>query len=85
MEEIGALPILTGHFVHSQAADEVKENENAAIGFWSAFIWLVGMTAVIALLSEFVVGTIEARLYITTLSLIKYFIDMLITCYLLAL
>ncbi|CAO2825166.1 unnamed protein product [Amaranthus hypochondriacus] len=46
-------------FDSNEAADEVKENENAAIGFWSAFIWLVGMTAVIALLSEFVVGTIE--------------------------
>lgn len=33
--------------------------ETAVIGFWSAFAWLVGMTGVIALLSEYVVGTIE--------------------------
>ncbi|GFZ01600.1 cation exchanger 3 [Actinidia rufa] len=41
-------------------SDEVGIEENAVIGFWSAFIWLVGMTIVIALLSEYVVGTIEA-------------------------
>lgn len=29
------------------------------ISFWSAFSWLVGMTAIIAVLSEYVVGTIE--------------------------
>lgn len=29
------------------------------IGFWSGFVWLVGMTGIIALLSEYVVGTIE--------------------------
>lgn len=29
------------------------------IGFWSAFSWLAGMTVIIALLSEYVVGTIE--------------------------
>lgn len=37
-----------------------EEEEKAAIGFWSAFAWLVGMTLIIALLSEYVVGTIEA-------------------------
>ncbi|XP_047317418.1 vacuolar cation/proton exchanger 3-like [Impatiens glandulifera] len=37
-----------------------EEEEKAAIGFWSAFGWLVGMTLIIALLSEYVVGTIEA-------------------------
>jgi len=31
------------------------------IGFWSAFGWLVGMTVVIALLSDYVVSTIEVR------------------------
>ncbi|PSR86165.1 Vacuolar cation/proton exchanger like [Actinidia chinensis var. chinensis] len=41
-------------------SDEVDTEEKAVIGFWSAFIWLVGMTIVIALLSEYVVGTIEA-------------------------
>ncbi|KAK9279307.1 hypothetical protein L1049_012986 [Liquidambar formosana] len=38
--------------------DDVDE-EKAVIGFWSAFSWLVGMTIIIALLSEYVVGTIE--------------------------
>lgn len=35
-------------------------DETAVIGFWSGFAWLVVMTGVIALLSEYVVGTIEA-------------------------
>ncbi|XP_043815188.1 vacuolar cation/proton exchanger 3 isoform X2 [Manihot esculenta] len=37
-----------------------EEEEKAVIGFWSAFSWLVGMTMIITLLSEYVVGTIEA-------------------------
>ncbi|KAF2291643.1 hypothetical protein GH714_027792 [Hevea brasiliensis] len=37
-----------------------EEEEKAVIGFSSAFSWLVGMTMIIALLSEYVVGTIEA-------------------------
>ncbi|KAK6927093.1 Sodium/calcium exchanger membrane region [Dillenia turbinata] len=40
--------------------DDLGNEEKAVIGFWSAFTWLVGMTAIIALLSEYVVGTIEA-------------------------
>ncbi|GMG98333.1 hypothetical protein Nepgr_000173 [Nepenthes gracilis] len=36
--------------------DEVK----APIGFWSAFTWLFGMTMSIAVLSEYIVSTIEA-------------------------
>ncbi|GLT27273.1 hypothetical protein SLA2020_022830 [Shorea laevis] len=40
--------------------EEDEEDEKAVIGFWSAFSWLVGMTLLIALLSEYVVGTIEA-------------------------
>jgi len=36
-----------------------NESEEAVIGFWSAFAWLVGMTVIIALLSEYVVQTIE--------------------------
>ncbi|KAF6147064.1 hypothetical protein GIB67_036783 [Kingdonia uniflora] len=38
--------------------DEAREEE-VVISFWSGFSWLAGMTAVIALLSEYVVGTIE--------------------------
>ncbi|KAA8517823.1 hypothetical protein F0562_015312 [Nyssa sinensis] len=40
--------------------DDVISEEAPVIGFWSGFVWLFGMTAVIALLSEYVVGTIEA-------------------------
>ncbi|KAJ1396164.1 Sodium/calcium exchanger membrane region [Sesbania bispinosa] len=41
--------------------DEEGDNasEEAVIGFWSGFAWLVGMTVFIALLSEYVVETIE--------------------------
>ncbi|PON35975.1 Calcium/proton exchanger CAX [Trema orientale] len=42
------------------AQEEDEEEEKALIGFWSAFSWLVGMTIIIAVLSEYVVGTIEA-------------------------
>ncbi|XP_054781176.1 vacuolar cation/proton exchanger 3-like [Prosopis cineraria] len=41
-----------------QDSDNVSE-EAAVIGFWSGFAWLVGMTVIIALLSEYVVKTIE--------------------------
>ncbi|XP_038686608.1 vacuolar cation/proton exchanger 3-like isoform X2 [Tripterygium wilfordii] len=44
----------------SEDGDDVSSEETAAIGLWSGIAWLVGMTAVIALLSEYVVGTIEA-------------------------
>ncbi|KAJ6895638.1 vacuolar cation/proton exchanger 3-like [Populus alba x Populus x berolinensis] len=40
--------------------EDDEEEEKAVIGFWSAFTWLAGMTIIIALLSEYVVGTIEA-------------------------
>ncbi|PKI34516.1 vacuolar cation/proton exchanger 3 [Punica granatum] len=40
--------------------DESGSEEAAVIGFWSGFTWLVGMTLIIALLSEYVVDTIEA-------------------------
>ncbi|KAK9289314.1 hypothetical protein L1049_007469 [Liquidambar formosana] len=45
-----------------QEADEdsdVISEEVPVIGFWIGFAWLVGMTAVIALLSQYIVGTIE--------------------------
>ncbi|XP_059430686.1 vacuolar cation/proton exchanger 3-like [Corylus avellana] len=42
------------------AQEEEEEEEKAVLGFWSAFTWLVGMTIIISLLSEYVVGTIEA-------------------------
>ncbi|TYH56288.1 hypothetical protein ES332_D08G007200v1 [Gossypium tomentosum] len=44
----------------SQEEVEDEDEEKAVIGFWSGFSWLVGMTLIIALLSEYVVGTIEA-------------------------
>lgn len=39
--------------------DDVVSEEAPVIGFWSGFAWLMGMTAVISVLSEYVVGTIE--------------------------
>ncbi|KAE8692420.1 Vacuolar cation/proton exchanger 1 [Hibiscus syriacus] len=43
-----------------QEDEEVGESEEAAvIGFWSAIIWLVGLTALVSLLSEYIVETIE--------------------------
>ncbi|KAI9154082.1 hypothetical protein LWI28_020683 [Acer negundo] len=38
---------------------DVNSEEVPVIGFWSGFAWLIGMTVVIAILSEYVVGTIE--------------------------
>lgn len=39
--------------------DEAEEEEVPVLGFWSALLWLVLMTVVISVLSEYVVGTIE--------------------------
>ncbi|XP_044492435.1 vacuolar cation/proton exchanger 3-like [Mangifera indica] len=39
--------------------DDGSSEEAAVLGFWTGFIWLVVMTVVIAILSEYVVGTIE--------------------------
>ncbi|XP_022151531.1 vacuolar cation/proton exchanger 3-like [Momordica charantia] len=39
--------------------DDVVSDEEAVIGFGSAFAWLIGMTILIALLSEYVVNSIE--------------------------
>ncbi|KAG1327892.1 vacuolar cation/proton exchanger 1a [Cocos nucifera] len=39
--------------------DDVTAEEEAVVGFPSALAWLVGMTIVIAMLSEYIVGTIE--------------------------
>ncbi|XP_022866039.1 vacuolar cation/proton exchanger 1b-like isoform X6 [Olea europaea var. sylvestris] len=46
--------------VDEEEDSRVVSDESAVIGFWSAFVWLVLMTGVMALLSEYVVGTIEA-------------------------
>ncbi|KAK7836107.1 vacuolar cation/proton exchanger 3 [Quercus suber] len=54
-------------WTHRQLFEAQEESEDGAedeeevpvIGFWSGFVWLVGMTIVVALLSEYVVATIE--------------------------
>ncbi|XP_073033944.1 vacuolar cation/proton exchanger 3-like [Primulina eburnea] len=50
-------------FFEAQEEDDVFDDDvsddTPVIGFWSGFIWLVLMTGIIALLSEFVVATIE--------------------------
>ncbi|KAL5053616.1 hypothetical protein RYX36_034305 [Vicia faba] len=43
-----------------EGGDENIEAEEAVIGFWSGFAWLAGMTVFTALLSEYVVDTIES-------------------------
>ncbi|KAL6528612.1 Vacuolar cation/proton exchanger 1 [Orobanche minor] len=40
--------------------DMVSDDETPVISFWGGFIWLALMTGVVALLSEYVVATIEA-------------------------
>ncbi|KAJ7961242.1 40S ribosomal protein S3a [Quillaja saponaria] len=57
-------------WTHRQLFEAQDENEDAdsseeeavMIGFWSGFAWLVGMTVIIRLLSEFVVSTIEVNI-----------------------
>ncbi|KAM7256908.1 hypothetical protein ACFE04_012649 [Oxalis oulophora] len=39
--------------------DDDMEEETPVVGFWSSFLWLLGMTLIVALLSEYVVDTIE--------------------------
>lgn len=49
-------------FIDEQEGEGVSneaEEEEAVIGFWSSFGWLAGMTVFIALLSEYVVDTIQ--------------------------
>uniref|UniRef100_A0A7N2M5A7 Vacuolar cation/proton exchanger n=1 Tax=Quercus lobata TaxID=97700 RepID=A0A7N2M5A7_QUELO len=54
-------------WTHRQLFEAQEESEDGAegeeevpvIGFWSGFVWLVGMTIFIAVLSEYVVATIE--------------------------
>ncbi|XP_010905331.1 vacuolar cation/proton exchanger 1a [Elaeis guineensis] len=43
----------------AQEDDDATAEEEAVMGFPSALAWLVGMTIVIAILSEYIVGTIE--------------------------
>ncbi|KAH1090023.1 hypothetical protein J1N35_017280 [Gossypium stocksii] len=43
----------------AEGDDDGISEEEPVIGFWSGFIWLVGMTVVISVLSEYVVETIE--------------------------
>lgn len=54
------VPIVNFSYHHQE---EEEDGEKAVIGFWSAFCWLVGMTMIIALLSEYVVGTIEVIIH----------------------
>ncbi|XP_057724441.1 vacuolar cation/proton exchanger 3-like [Arachis stenosperma] len=51
---------LKTHRVIFDAQEEEDDEEKAVLGFWSSFSWLVIMTLVISVLSEYVVGTIEA-------------------------
>ncbi|KAL5075551.1 hypothetical protein RYX36_014535 [Vicia faba] len=46
--------------IEQEGGDENIEAEEAVIGFWSGFAWLAGMTVFTALLSKYVVDTIES-------------------------
>lgn len=50
--------------------DDGESEEEAVLGFWSSFIWLVLMTGVVALLSEFAVDTIEVSKCLHTYSIV---------------
>ncbi|THG22819.1 hypothetical protein TEA_025664 [Camellia sinensis var. sinensis] len=54
------IKIYSEFYSESEVDDGASEEEKAVIGFWSAFIWLFGMTVIIAWLSEYIVSTIEA-------------------------
>ncbi|CAH1419252.1 unnamed protein product [Lactuca virosa] len=48
----------THNHIFEPQEDEAKDDK--VIGLWSGIFWLIGMTAIIALLSEYLVDTIEA-------------------------
>ncbi|KAK9098694.1 hypothetical protein Syun_025739 [Stephania yunnanensis] len=43
--------------------DDDEDKEKVVVGYWSAFVWLAGLTALIALLSEYFVDAIEVRIH----------------------
>jgi len=45
------------------------DSDEAVIGFWSGCVWLVGITVIIAVLSEYVVETIQVIDFFFFLSL----------------
>lgn len=56
--------LISNHYLHSLQEDDEDsddDSEEAVIGFWSGFAWLVGMTVLISVLSEYVVDTIEVK------------------------
>lgn len=61
-----AFQLWTHNHIFESQEEEVEDNldasndESAVVGLWGAIIWLTGMTLVIALLSEYLVDTIEA-------------------------
>ncbi|KAI3682828.1 hypothetical protein L1987_83125 [Smallanthus sonchifolius] len=61
-----AFQLWTHNDIFEAQEEEVEDNldtskdESPVIGLWGGIIWLTGMTAVIALLSEYLVDTIEA-------------------------
>ncbi|KAK9159064.1 hypothetical protein Scep_005638 [Stephania cephalantha] len=48
---------------NEEEVDDDEDKEEAVVGYWSAFVWLAGLTALIALLSEYVVDAIEGASY----------------------
>nr|GEY37858.1 vacuolar cation/proton exchanger 3 [Tanacetum cinerariifolium] len=60
-----AFQLWTHNDIFEQQEEEVEDNmessndESAVIGLWGAIFWLTGMTVVVALLSEYLVNTID--------------------------
>ncbi|KAK8713972.1 hypothetical protein V6N13_149174 [Hibiscus sabdariffa] len=54
----GIANLRKGQKFDREQEDEESE-EVAVIGFWSAILWLIGLTALVSLLSEYIVETIE--------------------------
>ncbi|GKD79551.1 hypothetical protein Tco_1342172 [Tanacetum coccineum] len=60
-----AFQLWTHNDIFEQQEEEVEDNmessndESAVIGLWGAIFWLTGMTVVVALLSEYLVDTID--------------------------
>lgn len=68
------------HHAFLQENEEEGDNDSdkAVIGFWSGCVWLVGMTVIIAVLSEYVVQTIEVIHFFFFFERRKYYFPSLI-------
>ena len=59
IDAIVSFVIIIIHINQEEAGDDSNTEKEAVIRLWSGFAWLIGTTLVIALLSEYLVQTIE--------------------------